>query len=126
MALTKFTRISNWLRENWRTLAFLAYIVICIFDFIVMPIIYQYFNTSLDPAVITQLAGQYKDPNVQIQFLKLYGAKQAWLPVTLGANGAFHFSFGTLLTAAGWTRGQEKIACINKGIGVTPDNPDQR
>lgn len=124
--ISKIQRISNWFRENWRTLAFITYSTICIFDFIIMPVIYQVFNSSVDPATLAQLAQQFKDPNVQQEFLRLYGTKAVWIPITMAAGGTFHMAFGGILTAAGWTRGNEKIAMIKQGlVSTTPDNPDR-
>lgn len=127
MSLSRLQKISNWFRENWRSLAFLTYCTICVFDFIVMPVVYQIFNNAVDPAALLAMVQQLKDPNVQLEFLRLYGTKTAWVPITMGAGGTFHLAFGGILTAAGWTRGNEKIAMINQGIGAastTPDNPD--
>jgi hypothetical protein len=105
--------LSYWLAENWRSLAFVIYGAICIFDFIIMPAIYQTFNQHLDANAVVNLALQFKDTQAQIAFLHAFGEKISWNPITLQGGGTFHIAFGSLLTAAGWTRGQEKIAAIN-------------
>ena len=115
---TKRHLISIWLRDNWRSLAFATYFLICITDFIIMPIVYAALG-SQDIATLVQLSLQYKDPTVQIEFLKLYGAK-IWVPMTMMGSGSFHLAYGSLLTAAGWTRGQEKIAQLQQNNQSDP------
>lgn len=108
--------LSFWLAENWRTLAFLIYGAICLFDFIIMPGIFQAFNHAIDPEKAVQLALQFHDTQTQISVIHAFGEKIYWSPLTLQGGGTFHIAFGSLLTAAGWTRGQEKIAAINQGV----------
>ena len=116
--------ISLWLADNWRSLAFVTYMAICLFDFIVMPGIYQAFNQHLDADTVVKLALQFHDTQAQIAFLHAFGEKITWNPITLQGGGTFHMAFGALLTAAGWTRGQEKIATIqSSGTPSTPPVP---
>lgn len=118
----KTKNFSLWMAENWRSVAFLIYAAICLFDFIIMPGIYQAFNHHLDPDAVVKLALMFKDTTTQIEVLKTFGSKITWVPLTMAEGAAFHYAFGVILGAASWTRGQEKIAKIQQGSKV--DNPD--
>ena len=64
------------------------YGAVCIFDFIIAPIITMaYFKWA---------GGEYVP----------------WLPLTLRESGFYHMSMMAILGVAAWTRGQEKIAKI--------------
>lgn len=116
------TNKSLWLAENWRSLAFLIYGAICLFDFIIMPGIYQTFNHHLDPQAVVNLALKFTDPSIQAEIIKTFGTKITWVPLTMDSGAAFHYAFGVILGAASWTRGKEKIAQIQQKNQV--DNPD--
>ena len=130
--------VTNWLRENWRTLAFLTYFFICLFDFIIMPALIESSNKAVDGDTAVKLALQFKEASVQIEIIKQLTIKRAWVPLTMGGAAAFHFAFGAILTSAAYTRGKEKLALLNNRIydnddaeresipqaSTTPDNPD--
>jgi len=106
------TGVAHWLQENWRSIAFVVYGLICVCDFVIMPLAFQFFNQHLDASTLVNLSLQSKDPAVQQQIIQTFGARLSWVPLTLQGGGTFHLSFGSLLTAAGWQRGQEKIEQI--------------
>lgn len=117
--------ISVWLRDNWRSLAFVVYFVICVFDFIIMPGIYELTNKHIDAQAIAALALQFKDPTVQIEIIKSFSIKRAWVPLTMDGAATFHLAFGALLTSAAYTRGKEKIEQIKKSVNrLSVDKPD--
>lgn len=119
------TGVSGWLRENWRSLAFVVYFVICIFDFIIMPGIYEVVNKHIDPAEVAKLALQFKDPSVQIEMIKSFATKRVWIPLTMDGGSTFHLAWGALLTGAAWTRGREKVEQIKSAARPNKvDNPD--
>ena len=103
---------SEWMKNNWRSLAFMTYFAICAMDFLIMPAVYAAMG-SVDITTFVQLSLQYKDPNVQIEFLKIYAPKM-WTPITMLGAGSFHIAYGAILTAAGYTRGQAEVARINQ------------
>lgn len=124
---TKFL-LSQWLNENWRSIAFIVYCAICLFDFIIMPGIVEAMNKSIDPAAAAKIATQFSDPTVQLEIIKQLTTKRTWVPLTMDGAAAFHFAFGAILTGAAWTRGMEKVEIAKrsriKGSATTPDNPD--
>ncbi len=76
----------HWLQYTWRPIASYVYLCICIFDFIIFPILWS--------------------------LLQFYGQGQvttAWIPITMSNSGFIHLSFGTILGISAWTRGYEKI-----------------
>lgn len=81
----------HWMRAYWRPAMGFTYMVICIFDFIVFPILAM----------------------VQPLFMKLLGMSMpyvVWQSLTLQTGGFFHIALGAVLGVAAWTRGQEKIS----------------
>lgn len=77
---------NHWVKMYWRPAMGWMYMVVCIFDFIVMPILWTIFQAMWQGQV-----------NVQ------------WSPLTLQGAGVFHVSMGAVLGVAAWSRGQEKI-----------------
>lgn len=76
----------HWLRKYWRAAAGWTYLIICMFDFVVAPIVW---------AILPQFL-----PNVEMD---------PWQPHTLMNGGLVHISFGAILGVAAWTRGQSDM-----------------
>lgn len=74
-----------WVDTKWRPIMGWTYIVICIFDFIVAPIINYIFFAKF-----------------QTEFI-------SWKPLTMTEGGLFHISMGAILGITSWTRGKEKL-----------------
>ena len=75
----------TWITKNWRPSAAFVYPFICIFDFVMAPILW-----AIIQAVLHQTLTQ-------------------WSPLTLQGAGMFHMSMGAILGVAAWTRGKEKM-----------------
>lgn len=73
----------HWLRKYWRPVAGWTYLVICIFDFVIAPILWAVIPHFF-PGSLTQ----------------------PWKPLTLENGGLMHISFGAILGVAAWSRGQ--------------------
>ena len=73
----------HWLRKYWRPVAGWTYLIICMFDFVVAPILWAVIPHFF-PGSITQ----------------------PWKPLTLENGGLMHISFGAILGVAAWSRGQ--------------------
>ena len=67
-----------------------TYMVICILDFAVFPVLWSIIQATHSGTVSTQ-----------------------WDPITLKGAGLFHMAMGAILGIAAWSRGQEKM------MGVT-------
>ena len=84
----------HWVKAYWRPSAGWIYLLICIFDFIIFPLL----------AMILPIIA--KGFNVQYAYTP-------WTSLTLSNGGMIHMSFGTILGITAWTRGQEKLSRNN-------------
>lgn len=82
----------SWMKDKWRPAMGWMYMIVCVFDFILFPILWAI-----------------------IQFWENNAANDAfrqWDPLTLQGAGLFHMAMGAVLGVAAWSRGQEKIAGV--------------
>ena len=89
----------DWMQRKWRPMMAVLYMVVCIFDFILFPIMFTI-----------------------VQFWEVEAVNDAfrqWQPLTLIGAGLFHMAMGAVLGISAWSRGQEKIA----GVAATPNAP---
>lgn len=80
----------DWMQKKWRPMMAIMYMLVCVFDFILFPIMFT-----------------------AVQFWEIEAANDAfrqWVPITLGGGGLFHVAMGAVLGVSAWSRGQEKIA----------------
>jgi hypothetical protein len=82
----------DWMNSKWRPMMGWMYMGVCIFDFVIAPVLW-----SLVQAVF------HGGVNVQ------------WQPLTLQGAGLFHISMGAVLGLAAYGRTQEKLAGANNG-----------
>lgn len=75
----------SWIDRRWRPAMGWSYIGICVFDFVIAPIINY------------------------IYFFKTGGDFQSWKPLTMSDGGLFHMAMGAVLGVTAWSRGQEKL-----------------
>lgn len=98
---------NKWYQKMWLPFAAITYIVICIFDFMIMPIYVTAHNSRIENVIVKQLQG--KDAVTFADMLiKSNQAQRQWNPLTLLGAGMFHLSFGALLTGGAVTRGFAK------------------
>jgi hypothetical protein len=92
-----------WMQKDdgWKTMMALIYAVICIYDFIVVPV---WFGLVRAQMPLTDLMVYLKDldPSVQIRVLDAYTFQHD--PFTLKGGGLFHLAFGALLTGSALSR----------------------
>jgi hypothetical protein len=79
----------DWMNRKWRPAMGWTYMIICILDFAVFPILWSIIQAAYSGRVETQ-----------------------WDPITLRGAGLFHMAMGAILGITAWTRGQEKIAAV--------------
>ena len=76
----------HWIQAIWRPLVAYQYLVVCIFDFLLFPILtalfHLYTNTPYTP----------------------------WDPLTLKEGGFYHMSMMAIIGVTAWTRGQLMIS----------------
>lgn len=100
----------DWMQKKWRPMMAIMYMMVCIFDFVVFPIMFT-----------------------TVQFWEVESVNDAfrqWNPITLGGGGLFHVAMGAVLGVSAWSRGQEKIAGAASGPSTPPpmviDTPSQQ
>jgi hypothetical protein len=106
MSEKEYTKMSDsekkkedWMNSKWRPMMGWTYMLTCIADFVLFPILW-----SLLQAVSK---GQ-----VNIQ----------WQPITLQGAGLFHIAMGAVLGIAAYGRTQEKLGGANNGGITLPPN----
>jgi hypothetical protein len=80
----------DWMTKKWRPMMAVMYMIACIFDFVLFPIMFT-----------------------GVQFWETQAANDAfrqWAPITLQGGGLFHVAMGAVLGVSAWSRGQEKMA----------------
>jgi len=85
----------DWMNSKWRPMMGWMYMVVCMFDMIVFPILWSLLQT-MTHTPITQ-----------------------WNPLTLQGAGLFHIAMGAVLGIAAFGRTQEKMAGANNGGAQT-------
>ena len=95
----------SWLQKKWRPLMALQYMIVCLSDFVIFPIMFTI-----------------------VQFWETQAANDAfrqWVPITLQGGGLYHMAMGAVLGITAWSRGQEKIAGVanTPQINPTPTQP---
>ena len=77
----------TWMNNKWRPAMAWMYMVVCVFDFVIFPVLWSlvqiFFNGKID---------------------------SQWNPLTLIGAGLFHMAMGAVLGVTAWSRGQEKIS----------------
>lgn len=98
---------SKWYQQVWLPFAAGTYIVICIFDFMIMPVYVAAHNSRIEARVFAELEG--KDvATFATTISQTAQATRQWNPLTLLGAGMFHLAFGALLTGGAVTRGFAK------------------
>lgn len=90
--------------KNFREIAGITYIVVCIFDFVLAPILTAiYFGYTKTPYI-------------------------PWVPLTTMGGGMFHISFGAILGVSSYMRGLSQVEAIRNlpdysNMPYTPYHP---
>lgn len=77
---------ADWINKRWRPAMGWMYMSVCIFDFIIFPILWSILQASTQGNVSTP-----------------------WLPLSLQGAGLFHIAMGAVLGIAAYGRTREKI-----------------
>jgi hypothetical protein len=94
----------DWMTKKWRPMMALMYMICCIFDFALFPILFTL-----------------------VQFYEVQAANDAfrqWSPITLQGGGLFHVAMGAVLGVSAYGRTQEKVAGASQ-FGTTVGQPTQ-
>jgi hypothetical protein len=86
----------DWMNSKWRPMMGWMYMLVCMFDMVVFPVLWSLLQATTHGSVHTQ-----------------------WNPLTLQGAGLFHIAMGAVLGIAAFGRTQEKMAGANNG-GMQP------
>lgn len=89
----------DWMNNKWRPMMGWSYMLTCIADFVIFPILWSLLQ-ALDKGSVT------------IQ----------WQPITLQGAGLYHIAMGAVLGVAAYGRTQEKLGGANNGGITVPSN----
>ena len=91
----------DWMNTKWRPMMGWMYMIVCVADFVLFPVLWSVVQAVHGGQVSTQ-----------------------WNPITLQGAGLFHMAMGAVLGLAAWGRTQEKMAGANNGgIAVPSASP---
>ena len=114
--------LDKWYHSLWVPSCAAIYLIICIFDFLAMPVYTAYANSQTQATLIAKL-----DPKDMATFaddiIKSVYANHQWNPITLMGSGLFHLSFGSILGAAAATRGLAKKSEVEGYFGTLNGAP---
>jgi hypothetical protein len=82
----------DWMNTKWRPMMGWMYMVVCICDFVLFPVLWSLIQAVHGGRVETQ-----------------------WSPITLNGAGLFHMAMGAILGIAAYGRTQEKLSGANNG-----------
>jgi len=89
----------DWMNSKWRPMMGWSYMLTCIADFVIFPVLWSILQSVSKGQV-----------NVQ------------WQPITLQGAGLYHIAMGAVLGIAAYGRTQEKLGGANNGGISLPQN----
>ena len=89
----------DWMNSKWRPMMGWSYMITCIFDFVLAPVLWSVLQSVSHGSVQTQ-----------------------WQPLTLQGAGLYHLAMGAVLGIAAYGRTQEKLNGANNGGISLPSN----
>jgi hypothetical protein len=89
----------DWMNSKWRPMMGWTYMITCIFDFVLAPVLWSLTQSLFHGSVQTQ-----------------------WQPLTLQGAGLYHIAMGAVLGIAAYGRTQEKLGGANNGGIALPTN----
>jgi hypothetical protein len=87
----------DWMNSKWRPMMGWMYMMVCLCDFVLVPVMWSLLHAVLNTANMAQ-----------------------WNPLTLQGAGLFHIAMGAVLGIAAFGRTQEKLGGANNGGIQTP------
>lgn len=89
----------DWMNSKWRPMMGWMYMIVCMFDFVVAPVLWSV-----------------------VQALYKGGVNVQWQPLTLQGAGLFHLAMGAIIGVSAYGRTQEKMSGSNNGGLQLPGN----
>lgn len=79
-------RAEHWMHNKWRPLMAMQYMLTCLCDFVLFPVLWSVLQAKDNGGVVTS----------------------QWVPITLQAGGFYHMSMGAIIGISAWGRTKEK------------------
>lgn len=76
---------TDWINNKWRPMMGWLYFIVCIFDFVIFPILWSILQALYEGSVVTP-----------------------WNPLTIQGAGLFHLAMGAVLGVTSWSKSREK------------------
>jgi hypothetical protein len=89
----------DWMNSKWRPMMGWMYMLVCIMDFVVFPVLWSLLQSMSHGSVTSQ-----------------------WQPLTLQGAGLFHIAMGAVIGISAYGRTQEKLGGANNGGIALPPN----
>jgi hypothetical protein len=86
----------DWMNSKWRPAMGWMYMLVCVTDFVIFPILWSVLQAVNHGSVTSQ-----------------------WQPLTLQGAGLFHIAMGAIVGVTAWSRGQEKLGGVINGNSTT-------
>lgn len=120
MGFTPLSEAEPWLDRHWRYVAAMVYLTICIFDFVVMPSLVYYRDSTRMEFIMSQMSSftTINDQTYALNLINSISGNQ-WQTLTLMNGGLFHLSFGAILTGSVLMRNYERKNGNGNGNGIT-------
>lgn len=81
----------TWFMNKWRPAIAWSYLFVCLFDFVVLPIIYSSVSENIDKLL-------------------------DWTPYTLKGGGLYHMAMLAIVSVTAYGRTQEKISMMKQSL----------
>jgi len=86
----------HWMKCHWRPMMGWIYMITCIFDFMVAPILWALLHAAFGQPIIQ------------------------WQPLTLQGGGLYHIAIGAILGVTAYGRTREKLGGVNNSSSMSP------
>jgi hypothetical protein len=105
------------LGQYWKVACAVVYLSVCIFDFLIMPVVMTDYVKDIDRSEVYAQIANLDNHQAQVALIgKLEYNIQTWEPITLMGGGMFHIAFGAILTGAALKQGQIKTSSVKRSF----------
>lgn len=91
------TEVQKERRSKWKQLCAYVYLTICLFDFMVMPLVVEWQHEYVRSTIIHAVEQSTRSDEVVIKTIEKVSLDD-WHSLTLTFGGLFHITFGAILT----------------------------
>ena len=93
-------KTEHWMQTKWRPLMAIQYMITCLCDFVIFPILWSLLQAK-DHGTVTL----------------------PWVPITLASGGFYHLAMGAIVGISAWGRTQEKVSTDSTAAAIAASIP---